>query len=140
MARVKFSLLPQKYPFQAGVYAAYHYKRYKFSVINPQKYFGYDEEELYGGGIGFDASYQFWNSGVFVYGNVEWLPIVSYMTNDQTDWGYTFAGGLGYSISGGSYLPMTLTVLAGYRYHTIQSSNYFDETVQSATCGLVISW
>jgi len=140
MVRGKFNLLPQTGSLQAGIYAAYHYKKYKFDQVKPSNFIGLDEEEMYGGGIGIDSSFTFGKSGVFVYGNGEWLPYATYMNHDEDGWGYTLSGGLGYALSGGTYLPVTITFLAGYRFHKVESSDYFDETVESATGGIVVSW
>jgi hypothetical protein len=140
MVRGKFSFLPQSQYLQVGCYAAYHYRKYKFSQVKPSIFPGLDEEEMYGGGVGVDSSVLLGKSGVFVYGNGEWLPYIEFMNNDENGWGYTLNGGLGYSLSGGTYLPITVTFLAGYRFHKLEGDDYFDETVESATGGIVVSW
>ena len=140
MVRGKFNFIPEVQYLEVGCYAAYHYRKYNFSQVKPSIFPGLDEEELYGGGVGVDASVLFGKSGVFAYGNGEWLPYVEFMNNDENGWGYTLKGGLGYAISGGTYLPVTVTFLAGYRYHKLESDEYFNEIVESATGNIVVSW
>jgi len=140
MVRGKFNFVPKWQYFQLGCYAAYHYRKYKFSQVKPSIFPGLDEEEMYGGGAGLDTSILFGRSGVFIYGNGEWIPYVEFMNNNENGWGYTIKGGIGYAISGGTYLPITITFLAGYRYHKLESDDYFDETVDSATGGIIVSW
>jgi hypothetical protein len=142
MVRGKFDILPKVKYFQLGIYASYHYKQYKYSQVKPSlfKIWKWDEEEMYGGGVGVDTSILFGNSGIFLFGNGEWIPFISFMNVSESGMGYTLHGGLGYSIAGGIQLPITVTFLAGYRVQEINTSDYFDENVQAATGDIILSW
>jgi len=98
------------------------------------------EEEMYAGGIGAKGGVPLGKTGAFVYGSAELIPYAEFLHDDNNAWGTTIKGGLGYSVEGGEWLPMTLTLTAGYRYHKMDSDGYFDERSDSGTADVVVSW
>jgi len=124
-----------------ALFADYHYKKYMFKRRRGSWPSAFpDEEEMYAGGLGLKAGLPLGKSGVFLYASGEIIPYAEFNYDDNTAWGATANGGIGYSVAGGEWLPVTLTVTAGYYYHKIDSDGYFDEQTDAGSADIVISW
>ena len=123
------------------VFADFIYKKYEFKSGHaewPSKM--PDTDELYGGGVGAKAGLPLGKSGVFLWASGEIMPYAAYEYDDSSAWGATAAGGLGYSVEGGDWLPMSLTVTVGYYYTKVDSDGYFDEQTDAGSADVVVSW
>lgn len=124
-----------------SLFIDYHYKKFEFERRRGDWPSDFpEEEEMYGGGFGVKVGVPLGSSGVFVYGSGELMPYAEFNLDDNEAWGVTLRGGLGYSVEGGNWLPVALTVALGYNYHEIDSDGYFDEKTDAGTCDMVIAW
>jgi len=125
-----------------SAFVDFHYRRFRFGSTeeDPSDIFPVPDEEMYGGGLGVKGSVPLGESGVFVYGSGEVMPYAKFRVDGSSAWGLMLKGGLGYTIEGGEWLPMSLTTTVGYHYQTLDSDGYLDERTDAASADVVVTW
>ncbi|HUT04102.1 MAG TPA: hypothetical protein VM163_09455 [bacterium] len=124
-----------------SVFVDYRYKKYQLKSGQaewPGKM--PENDELYGGGFGAKAGLPLGKSGVFLWASGEFMPYAWYQYDNSSAWGLMCKGGVGYSVEGGDWLPMSLSATLGYYYTKIDSNGYFDEQTDAGSADIVVSW